>query len=448
MNSKLKISLTLISGALLLLFSAYINGFPIVYSDTSTYLASGFELKAPFDRPIMYGLFLRLSSLNGISLWSTIFCQGLIVSFLVFKLLRTFVPNLKNINITFISIITLISLLTSVSWTSSQLFADIFTSILILSLIILVIGQSKKWVQILVYAIFFFATATHISHVSFNLLLILTILIVRQLKFLKIKEYIKLRPLVISFFLTLLSISTMGSALSKSKHGFLMGALVEHGIAKKYLDENCEDSNYKFCAYKDSLPDKGWKFLWEEDSPFYKMGGWKGTKKEFNEIIFNTLTSRKYILLHIKESLKATTDQLTKFKIGDGNGSFLEGTLLHKRINTHFEHESLRYQSSLQSNENLNFLGWYNTVLFSVVIISIVVLLLVIIQIRNQDRKLLSVILIVIIGIMINSWTCGTLANAIDRLGTKVIWLIPLMSLIGIMNICNKNTIANNTYKQ
>jgi len=438
MNSKIKILLTLIGGALLLLFSAYINGFPIVYSDTSTYLASGFELETPFDRPIMYGLFLRFSSLSGISLWGTIFCQGLIVSFLVFELLRICIPKLKSI--TFIVFIAFISVLTSASWVTSQLIADVFTPILILSLIVLVIKRSNKWKQLLLYAIFFLATTTHLSHVSFNILLILTLLVVRELKFLGVKKHIKWQPLIICFFLSIISISTMGSALSKSKHGFLMGALVEHGIAKEYLDENCAHANYKFCAYKDSLPDKAWKFLWEKDSPFYKMGGWKGTKEEFNEIIFNTLTSRKYIFLHIKESIKATADQLTKFNIGDGNGVFVEGTVLHKRMNQYFEQEISTYESSLQSNKKLTFLGWYNVVLSFVVFISIIGLLMVIIKVRNQDKKLLAVILIVAISVMINAWACGTLANAIDRLGAKVMWLIPLAALMGAMSIWNKKT--------
>ncbi|MEO6902184.1 MAG: hypothetical protein ABI315_03440 [Bacteroidia bacterium] len=242
---------------------------------------------------------------------------------------------------------------------------------------------------------------------------------------------------MICFCLSLLSIATAGSALSKSKHGFLMGALVEHGIAKAYLDEHCKDIDYNFCAFKDSLPDKAWKFLWNEDSPFYKMGGWKGTKKEFNEIIYKTLTTPKYLILHIKESIKATVDQLSKFEIGDGNGSFLEGTLLHKRINTYFPHEILSYESSRQSKRNLTFISWYNQVLLFVVLASIVVLLLVLVKFYRCDKKLLSMILIVILGVVINSWACGTLANAIDRLGSKIIWLIPLITIIGVIRTWN-----------
>lgn len=439
MNFRLKTLLTILSGALLLLFSAYINGYPIIYSDTSTYLASGFELKTPFDRPIMYGLFIRISSLNGISLWFTILIQGLIVSFLVFKLLRLCLPNLRRLNLIFISIMAFIALLTSASWTTSQLIADIFTPILILSLILLVIDQTTQKRSILLYIIFFVSAATHMSHVSFSILLILSILILRQLKFLKIKEFVKLRPLAVCFILAIISLATMGSALEKSKHGFLMGALVEHGIAKEYLDEHCKSSNYKFCAYKDSLPDKAWIFLWEEDSPFYKMGGWKGTKDEFNQIIYNTLTTRKYIILHIKESFKATFDQITKFEIGEGNGSFIDGTLLYERITTYFTHEVSQYKSSLQNTQKLTFLHNYNTILYSIVLLSIGVLILVLVKIRNHDNKLLSIILIIIVSIIINAWACGTLANAIDRLGSKVIWLIPLISMIGLLELVQRN---------
>jgi hypothetical protein len=70
-HSKFILFVTL--GALGLMLDAIYNGYPLVYSDTSTYLASGFELQTPVDRPITYGLFIRLTSLNGFSLWIPFF---------------------------------------------------------------------------------------------------------------------------------------------------------------------------------------------------------------------------------------------------------------------------------------------------------------------------------------------------------------------------------------
>lgn len=445
MNPTLKIALVVTAGALLLLFSAYINGFPIVYSDTSTFLASGFELDAPFDRPITYGLFLRFASLNGLSLWLVIFAQTLILSFLIFNLIKICLPKRSNINGLFFIIIAFFSILTSVSWTTSQLISDVFTPIMLLALLIVVIGHSNKRTQLVLYFIFFLATAMHMSHVTFNIVLIGLILMIRQIKFLGIKKAIQLKPLLICFSLSLMSIFTMGSALSKSKHGFLMGALVEHGIAKQYLDEHCDNKDYEFCVYKDSLPDKAWKFLWKDDSPFYKMGSWKGTKREFNEIISNTLTTPKYLELHVKESVKATGDQLMKFGIGDGNGDFLEGTMLYERVGKYFPHELDPYASSLQNTKNLTFLNWYNRLLYFIVLLSIVGLFVVLTQVARLDKKVLSIILVVILAVAINAWACGTFANAIDRLGSKMIWLIPLIVIFGGIHIWDKTQLPLGT---
>ncbi len=428
-------SFSVISGAALLLLSAYINGFPIVYSDTSTYLASGFEFEIPFDRPMTYGLFLWLTSLGGVSLWLVIFSQALILSFLIFQLLRISLPEGLNHSAIFLLIITFLSIFTSVSWVTSQLICDIFTPIMLLAFIILVIGRSSKWTRGILYFIFLIATTMHMSHITFNIFLILLILIIRKLRVFGIQDTLRLKPLLICLFVSVLSLATMGSPLSKSKHGFLMGAFVEHGIAKAYLDENCEGNNFDFCTYKDSLPDKAWVFLWHEDSPFYKMGGWKGTKTEFNEIIYNTLTTPKYIILHIKESIKATVDQLSKFNTGDGNGAFTEGTLLHKRIGLYFNHAMTSYESSLQQNNKFNYLHWYNKILFGVVFVSLLGLLAVIMNSRKLDKKILSIILLVISGILINAWVCGTLAGVTSRLGSKLIWLIPLITLIGAIHI-------------
>jgi len=84
----------------------------------------------------------------------------------------------------------------------------------------------------------------------------------------------------------------MSSAMSKSKHIFYMGHMVENGILKKYLDENCATHNYKICEYKDSLPPNADRFLWDfENSPVYKMGGWKACKNEFMQLSVKHLPS-------------------------------------------------------------------------------------------------------------------------------------------------------------
>lgn len=104
-------------------------------------------------------------------------------------------------------------------------------------------------------------------------------------------------------------------------------------------------------------------------------------KEEFNEIIRGTLSSPKYLALHLKASLKATASQLVKFKIGDGNGIFLK--------------------------------SWQ----------------------AYPDKQFLSIVILILLGVIIHAWICGTFANAIDRLGTKMIWLLALAPLLWTMKM-------------
>ena len=59
----LKTLLFRLLSAFILIIPAFYNGFPLVYSDTGAYISSGMELIFPIDRPITYGLFMRLCSL-------------------------------------------------------------------------------------------------------------------------------------------------------------------------------------------------------------------------------------------------------------------------------------------------------------------------------------------------------------------------------------------------
>ena len=60
---------------LIIVYPAFMNMYPLVYSDTGTYILSSRELVAPVDRPLMYGLLIRLFSWQ-VSLWPVVIFQG------------------------------------------------------------------------------------------------------------------------------------------------------------------------------------------------------------------------------------------------------------------------------------------------------------------------------------------------------------------------------------
>ena len=220
--------------------------------------------------------------------------------------------------------------------------------------------------------------------------------------------------------------------MAKSRHIFFMGAMNEHGILKVFLDDNCETTNYQLCAYKDSLPKRAFEFVWDADGPVNKMGGWKACEDEFNTIIFQTLTTPKYIGLHIKASLAATVEQFSKIKINDGNIPFPKGSLVYERMVNYFPGELQQFEQSKQNRNELSFTKKLNDLYRIVVLLSIAGILLSIFLLKNKRRRnYLSLTVLIILGIVINAWGSATFSNAIDRFGAKMIWLLPLLSWYG-----------------
>jgi hypothetical protein len=421
-----------LTGTLLLLLPALINGYPMIYSDTSTYLASGFEMQPPMDRPMTYGLFIRLFSLNGLSLWPVIFMQSFILSWLIFHLTCLIFKG-KEIYRDYIFLAVLaVSSFSGAGWASCYLIPDIFTPIMLLSAILLLLSGENKGKRTAYYLVYGFSTAMHSSHIPIGIALLSILLLARYLFGENIRALIKVRPLVILIGITLGSILAMGSSLSKSKHVFLMGAFIEQGIIKPYLDENCDSFHYNLCVYKDSLPEYAWQFIWQESSPLYKLGGWKETKEEFNAIIRGTFFSPKFMLLHVEASFKATIKQLGKFVSLHPDGVAPNASQLHSRVESYVPHDLYRFENSRQNLGNLGNLRWFNRVQLFLVVLSTIFILLFfsISRAARANQVLLLTGMILLLGIILNAWVCGTFANPIDRLGNRMIWLIPMYSLI------------------
>jgi hypothetical protein len=424
----------ILAGAFALMLNAFINRFPIVYSDTSTYLASGFELETPVDRPITYGLFLRIFSLNGFCLWLVVFVQALLVSALLFMLVRRLFGE-KNYLIKGMMLILFLSVLTGLSWTVSQLMPDVFTGIAVFCILLIVLGKTGRLCTALLYLLFLVSVCMHMEHVLLFAMLLISICVFRKYLFPTSLYPRFLQQSALLFALTLLSILSMGSAMSKSKHVFFMGAMTEQGILKTFLDENCGTHHYRLCSYKDSLPKTCIEFVWSPNSPFYKLGGWEATRPEFNSIIYATLTQPKYIGLHMKASLKASASQLLHFKIGDGNGKFLGDDPLYKRISHYVPGEALAYAHSGQNLSEHGFVDFSNLLFPILVGVGFLFSLWIGVREKFISGEMKGIAFVFLFVILLNIWDCATFSCVADRFGCKLIWLIPCMALLFLFKL-------------
>lgn len=412
--------------ALLLLMAAMVNGFPLVYSDTSTYLASGFELETPADRPITYGLFIRLTSFNGYSLWGTVFFQSFLLAFLVYKLFKTL--NFRHTNIKTISVFIFVSFTTGVSWVSSQLIADIFTPMLILSwALILLNDNSKKWGY---YLLLFFLTAMHISHLFMTTGICFILLLVRLNH--SFSFHIPVRKLGFMLLSSAIAFPVFASSVSKYSNVFYVAKLDGSGLLKEILEDNCSTTDLKLCLYKDSLPNNTTDFIWKENSPLQKIGGYKEGKEELKKIKYLSFSQARYVKKMAKSSIADSWKQLFCFDIADGNGVFMEGTKLFERIKLYAGSDVTSYSNSRQQKGTLlkpgKFMMWFNATM----LLALGTMFWFFVRGR-LPKEVYLLILITLSGVVLNACICGSLSEVSNRFQCRVAWLVVFLAAILLM---------------
>ena len=214
-----------------------------------------------------------------------------------------------------------------------------------------------------------------------------------------------------------------------------MGSLLEKGVLKKYLDDNCTTKTYKLCAYKDALPKKADDFWWDPSSPLNKMGDWKIVKPEFNDIIHDIFTKPAYIRLYAVSTVTQAEHQLITFNIGDGNQSFPPGSYVSRTITKYFPNDINQCDKATQNNSTvLERVAVSNKIFAGIIICSLLVLICMLSGWKNLSKEMKLLLLVCIAGILLNSLDCAAFGAINGRYGCKMAWLIPFCIMVFALN--------------
>lgn len=419
--------------ALLFSFGALYNGYPLITGDSSIYISSGFTLDVPAERPIFYGLFLRFFSL-GASLWLVIFTQGFILSWL-FR--RIVILCTKNSNAYFfLTFSFLLTIFTAATWENSKIMADIFICFYFLAAILFLFDKEQSpWRTTLYLLIIVWAGLSHYSHL---LIMSLSLLGLIGLKYVvPILKELSIKKLLAMFGLSLFAWFTVafsnyqagnGFILSKSSHVFVMGKLSENGMLKTYLDDHCEEENFRICQFKDSLPITGWMFVWQPWSPVYHTGGWEANREEYKTIIKGTFTEPKYLWMHCYKSVLTTFVQLAQLEVGDAVFPMKEGSNTFDALHAHFPDEE---NAALYTKQRFGFIKFKMYTEWYLLTMMLSCLGLVWLVYRKQVSPLfLKILIILILMLWVNAFAGGNLANISSRLNMRMMWLLPAFNLL------------------
>ncbi|MEO6831627.1 MAG: hypothetical protein ABI169_05475, partial [Chitinophagaceae bacterium] len=236
----------------------------------------------------------------------------------------------------------------------------------------------------------------------------------------------------IMLLLTISTISIMGSALSKSKHVFFIGAMAKRGVLQAYLAEHCPTDSFRICAYRSEIVTNNNDFIWNDNSPLYKSGGWDANKEDFNRIIKGSITEPRFIKMQIATSIIATGQQLVQFHMGDGNIPFGPETGLQQDVQQYLPKDIPRMNAAAQQQARLlPILEKLNIVYDVLIPISLLVFLVgCIFRWKKLSSALRFLLILLGISVLLNAWDCATFSGTIDRYGCKMIFLIPLMAVL------------------
>jgi hypothetical protein len=439
--------LAILSCGVLLSLPALVNGYPLVFPDSGTYVRQAIALSGEYLRHPYYSLFLLPFHMR-VSLWPIVFMQSIVASiflFLVVKVIEDRRPLLFLIALT-----ALLSLLTGLPWFSSEIMPDVFTGLVVLSVFLLAFAWDRlrpggRWFVVLALTVML---TFHPTFPPLTILLggfVLAVQLFRRVprrRILRIQAVL-LGPAALALSaMVLYSVALIHQAtILPWASSLMLARVIADGPGRAYLCESCRaGAAYELCAYVDELPSDENVFLFANDSPWLKVTqklGIDATRAEASNIVVNTI--RQYPLWEVKQSLIGFGNQLVMFRgiepplcpatdTGPQLKACLDGFQITKVVARYFPDELNEFMGSLQNRNRLP-LGIIYFTDIAVVIVSAACCVLLLFRWRRSDRRpeplFGDLFVVILVGIVTNAALTGILSMPQHRYEGRVIWLLP-----------------------
>lgn len=265
-------TLAILFAALLLLWPALWNGWPLIFSDTPDYL--WVWTAPPWFRPIRppaYGWLIGPLH-QARSLWPVVAAQALLTSWLMWLAARGVGLGPWH----FLGIAAVLAALSGAPWFASWVMADALTAPMVLAAVLLAIGALSRAETLAVWLVLAASASVHLTHLP-TLVAIIAALALFRLFW----RAAPVRWRGLALCLAALAVApTVNLAANRLSHGearlafgsslFLGARLVGDGLLQAYLAAHCPIDGVTLC---DDLPDlvaDSDHFLWNPGSPVWR----------------------------------------------------------------------------------------------------------------------------------------------------------------------------------
>ncbi len=419
--------------ALLLVWPAFWNGFPLVFADTGTYLGQALLHYLGWDRPPFYSLFLLLTHWRA-SLWLPVLAQGLLTAHLLGLVLRGLgrhEPQALPLAAAALAV------LTPLPWFVAQLMPDFFSGVVVLTLWLLgfrlaVLSISER---IYLLALAMLAVAVHQSHLPLALGLAAVggvVLAVRRGWRQAWRPMLRMAVPALVAAVALVGVNAIGRGkASLSPYGmvFLATRVIYDGPGLAVARAQCPAVAWRLCGVLDRMP--GWHngFLWNDDSPLQDaLGGAEAWAPEARAVVLATLRERPAEV--VLAALGNTLQQLGLFGVGDGLEPWPPPHGPQPLVARFFPQEvtalaNSRQQQGLLLEDSRRLIPLH----LATVLLSFGGLLgLLVLRWQRLPGPTVALAVMVVAATLGNAAIAGALSGPAGRYQARIIWLLPFVS--------------------
>jgi hypothetical protein len=211
-------------------------------------------------------------------------------------------------------------------------------------------------------------------------------------------------------------------AFTPGGSSFLFGRLIEDGIVARYLGEHCPDASLRLCDYKATLPEDADGWLWDGDSPFRKLGDWKGFRAEERAITRATL--ERYPLMHASTAIVAAVTQFFTFRTEVG---VQDNAPTVNMFAGHFSQLFAQFMRARQQAERFDVapLNYLHVPVAALAVAGLVLALLFRRRLKIAPEAA-ALCLVILLALAANAAICGVFSHPVDRYQSRVVLLAPL----------------------
>lgn len=431
--SPLKDIAAFILAALLLLWLPFVNGFPLLFADSGTYLRIGTELYFPYDRPVTYGLaIMPFHRLGG--LWAVAIVQSLFTVWIIDRILRLILGHRSTIGL--VGTAAALAAFTSLPWFAGQIMPDLFAGLVTLIAWLMLFGWEElpPWERWALPPLLTLIVAFHLSFVPTlaGVTVVGTIAgwaLTRRVRTLKTGGIILGTIAVALLGLSALNLAARGQFRpSVSSNAFLLARVLDGHVAQPVIIEMCRTKRMILCRMDHVLDPEaelpGQYYLWTE-YPAMTPAEIAHMPAEEAEIVRRVMHERPGDVTAM--ALGGFGQLLLLARAGDGMDPYGPEMQVSQQIAKHFPRAEAVWQGSLQQQGRLKALAIMPdraigliAALFNVAIL--------IAAIRRRETALAGLAAMIVATLILNALFCSVLSGVVERYQARIMWL-PMLGL-------------------